>query len=145
MTIDAVPPAPLAAWLRATVPAVADGPLQVRRISGGHSNLTYRITDAAGRVWALRRPPSGMVLATAHDMGREWRFLTALVDTPVPVAAPVALCVDPDVIGAEFYVMGFVDGDVLGDEPSGLRLGPAARRTAGLHAVEVLADRKSVV
>lgn len=144
MTTDAAPAAPLADWFRSAVPGVADGPLEVARISGGHSNLTYRITDAAGSTWALRRPPTGMVLATAHDMGREWRFLTALADTPVPVAPPVALCTDPEVIGAEFYVMGFVDGDVLGDEASGHRLTPDARRTAGLDAIEVLAALHAV-
>jgi aminoglycoside phosphotransferase (APT) family kinase protein len=124
---------------------VADGPVGVERISGGHSNLTYRITDADGGTWALRRPPTGMVLATAHDMSREWRFISALAATPVPVAPPVAYCSDVDVIGAEFYVMGFVDGDVLGDEASGHRLEPGApRRTAGLDAVDVLADLHAV-
>jgi aminoglycoside phosphotransferase (APT) family kinase protein len=144
MTIDAVPAAPLAEWFRTAVPGVADGPLTVTRISGGHSNLTYRIADAAGSAWALRRPPTGMVLATAHDMGREWRFITALAATPVPVAEPVALCTDADVIGAEFYVMGFVEGDVLGDEESGHRLAPDARRAAGLDAIDVLAALHAV-
>jgi aminoglycoside phosphotransferase (APT) family kinase protein len=140
----AVPAAPLADWFRTAVPGVADGPLTVTRISGGHSNLTYRVTDTAGTAWALRRPPTGMVLATAHDMGREWRFISALAGTPVPVAEPVALCTDEAVIGAEFYVMGFVDGDVLGDEASGHRLDPAARHTAGLDAVDVLAALHAV-
>jgi aminoglycoside phosphotransferase (APT) family kinase protein len=144
---DAVPAPALSAWLRAAVPEipVGDGPVGVERISGGHSNLTYRITDTDGGTWALRRPPTGMVLATAHDMSREWRFISALAATPVPVAPPVAYCSDVDVIGAEFYVMGFVDGDVLGDEASGHRLEPGApRRTAGLDAVDVLADLHAV-
>ncbi|MHA6631055.1 phosphotransferase family protein [Pseudonocardia sichuanensis] len=144
---DAVPPRPLTDWLRRAVPQVpvGDEPVLVERISGGHSNLTYRITDAAGGRWALRRPPTGMVLATAHDMSREWRFISALAPTPVPVAPPVAYCADPDVIGAEFYLMEFVDGEVLNDEEAGHRLpdGPA-RRTAGLHAVDVLADLHAV-
>ena len=143
-TIDAVPAAPLAEWFRGEVPGFAGGPLVVERISGGHSNLTYRVTDTAGSVWALRRPPTGMVLATAHDMGREWRFISALHPTAVPVAPPVALCTDPSVIGAEFYVMGFVEGDVLGDEASGHRLQGEARRTAGLDAVDVLAALHAV-
>lgn len=144
MTIEPVPPDRLAAWFATSVPGVADGPLEIIRIAGGHSNLTYRITDAAGSRWALRRPPTGMVLATAHDMGREWRFLTALADTPVPVPEPVALCTDPDVLGAGFYVMGFVDGEVLDDEASGHRLAPAARHVAALDAVEVLAALHAV-
>jgi aminoglycoside phosphotransferase (APT) family kinase protein len=139
---EAVPAGPLAAWLRAAVPRFPgrDGAITVERISGGHSNLTYRITDAAGGRWALRRPPTGMVLATAHDMSREWRFITALAPTPVPVAPPVAYCADPEVIGAEFYLMEFVDGEVLGDEASGHRLADGApRRRVGLDAVDVLA------
>jgi aminoglycoside phosphotransferase (APT) family kinase protein len=145
--IDAVPAGPLTEWLRAEVPQmkVGDEPVDIERISGGHSNLTYRITDAAGRCWALRRPPTGMVLATAHDMSREWRFITAVAPTPVPVAPPDAFCADTDVIGAEFYLMEFVDGDVLGDEASGHRLEPGApRRTAGLDAVDVLAALHAV-
>jgi aminoglycoside phosphotransferase (APT) family kinase protein len=145
--IVAVPPEPLTDWLRTAVPQVpvGDGPVAVERISGGHSNLTYRITDAAGRRWALRRPPTGMVLATAHDMSREWRFISALAGTPVPVPPPVAFCADPEVIGAQFYLMEFVDGDVLGDEASGHRLAAGeSRRTAGLDAVDVLADLHAV-
>src|SRR5919108_3640572 len=144
---DAVPPPPLTDWLRSEVPQVqvGDGPVAVEQISGGHSNLTFRIIDAAGGRFALRRPPTGMVLATAHDMGREWRFITALAPTAVPVPPPVAFCGDPGVIGAEFYLTEFVDGDVLGDEAAGHRLAPGApRRTAGLHAVDVLADLHAV-
>lgn len=141
---EAVPPAALRAWLEAAVPEVAQGPVTVHRIAGGHSNLTYRVVDAAGTPWALRRPPTGGVLATAHDMSREWRFLAALAPTPVPVARPVAYCADPDVIGAEFYLMTFVDGDVLGDEASGERLAPTARHAAGMRVVDVLADLHAV-
>ncbi len=144
---DPVPMASLAAWLRATVARfpLRDNEIAIERISGGHSNLTYRITDAEGGRWALRRPPTGMVLATAHDMSREWRFITALAPTPVPVAPPVAYCADPDVIGAEFYLMEFVDGDVLGDEASGHRLAAGApRRQVGLDAVDVLAALHAV-
>ena len=142
---DPVPVQPLAAWLRATVAGWPDGSIEAQRIAGGHSNLTYRITDATGGRWALRRPPTGMVLATAHDMSREWRFLQALAPTAVPVAPPIAYCADPEVIGAEFYLMGFVDGDVLGDEEAGHRLAVGApRRSAGLDAVDVLAAMHAV-
>jgi aminoglycoside phosphotransferase (APT) family kinase protein len=145
--IDPVPAVPLTGWLRAEVPQVpvGEGPVGVQRISGGHSNLTYRITDAHGGRWALRRPPTGMVLATAHDMSREWRFISALADTPVPVAPPVAYCADESVIGAPFYLMGFVEGHVLGDGPSGERLAPGEpRRTLGLDTVDVLAELHAV-
>jgi aminoglycoside phosphotransferase (APT) family kinase protein len=147
MSADAVPAARLTEWLRTEVPEakVGDGPVEVARISGGHSNLTYRITDAAGALFALRRPPLGMVLATAHDMSREWRFISALAPTGVPVAPPVAYCGDPDVIGAEFYLMRFVDGEVLGNAESGHRLAAGEPRiTAGFDTVDVLAALHAV-
>ncbi|MGI5132782.1 phosphotransferase family protein [Pseudonocardia sp. CA-107938] len=145
MSDAAVPAEALTAWLAVAVPDIpVDGPVTVERISGGHSNLTYRIVDAAGGSWALRRPPTAMVLATAHDMSREWRFISALAGTPVPVAPPVAYCSDPAVIGAEFYLMGFVDGAVLGDEASGRLLPEPARAAAAHSLVDVLADLHAV-
>ena len=63
-------------------------PLAFELIAGGHSNLTYRVTDATGRRFVLRRPPLGQVLATAHDMGREHRIISALGHTGVPVPPP---------------------------------------------------------
>src|SRR5262249_53938446 len=104
----------------------------------GRSNLTYRLTDAAGAVYALRRPPTGGVLATAHDMSREWRFISAMAPTAGPGAPPPAYCADADVTGAEVYVMEFVDGLVLSDRDAGLVLAPAARATAGEQLVDVL-------
>lgn len=145
-TDDPVPTGPLARWLRAEVPefAAGSGAIEATRIAGGHSNLTYRVVDEAGVAWALRRPPMGGVLATAHDMSREWRFITALHPTPVPVARPVAYCADPDVIGAEFYVMAFVEGVVLGDDEAGAAYPRESRRAAGLATVDVLADLHAV-
>ncbi|MEO6958059.1 MAG: phosphotransferase family protein [Antricoccus sp.] len=93
-------------------------PLQFDLIAGGRSNLTYKVTDVAGRSWALRRPPTGMVLQTAHDMSREWTFISALNGTDVPVATPAAYCADHEVTGADFYVMDFTEGKVLGDPAS---------------------------
>ena len=95
--------------------AGATPPLRFELIAGGRSNLTYSVTDAEGRRWALRRPPLGHVLATAHDMGREHRIISALADTDVPVAPVVGLETDDAVNGAPFYVMDFVDGIVVRD------------------------------
>ena len=61
------------------------GPVEFGLVSGGRSNLTYRLTDAAGVIYAVRRPPTGGVLSTAHDVSREWRFISALAPTAVPV------------------------------------------------------------
>ncbi|HEX7060011.1 MAG TPA: phosphotransferase family protein [Solirubrobacterales bacterium] len=99
-------------WFAENVPK-AEGPLAFERISGGHSNLTYRVSDAAGRRWALRRPPLGKRLGSAHDMAREHKVVSALGPTPVPVAPVVGLCEDESVNDAPFYVMEFVDGPIL--------------------------------
>jgi aminoglycoside phosphotransferase (APT) family kinase protein len=109
---EAVDPPRLEAWFARNVPG-AEPPLSFRRISGGRSNLTYAVTDAAGRRWALRRPPLGKRLASAHDMAREHRILSALQGTDVPVPGVVGLCGDDSVSGAPFYVMDFVDGPIL--------------------------------
>ncbi len=124
-------------WLTQHVDGLV-GPVEFRLVSGGRSNLTYRITDPAGAVYALRRPPTGGVLSTAHDVSREWRFISALAPTTVPVAQPVAYCADTAVTGAEFYVMGFVDGLVLSDSDAGLTLALQARARAAEHLVDVL-------
>ncbi len=97
-------------WL--TGRGLADGPLTATLVAGGRSNLTYVLSSSAGPV-VLRRPPLGHVLATAHDMAREHRVLSALHGTAVPVPRPLALCPDADVTGAPFYVMEFADGLVV--------------------------------
>jgi aminoglycoside phosphotransferase (APT) family kinase protein len=114
-------------------------PLSFTLIAGGRSNLTYRVVDAAGRSWVLRRPPLGQVLATAHDMGREHRIISALAATDVPVAPVVGLCTDESVNGAPFYVMGFVDGLVARDADAACTLDVAARAHAGDQVADVLA------
>jgi aminoglycoside phosphotransferase (APT) family kinase protein len=117
-------------------------------VAAGGSNLTFRVSDAAGTTWALRRPPEGRALATAHDVDREWRILTALhaVDAGVPVPRPRARCADPAVTGAPFFVMDFVDGTILRTEADAAALDPAEGRAAAdslvavqaaLHAIDV--------
>ncbi|MDY7103803.1 MAG: phosphotransferase family protein [Actinomycetota bacterium] len=88
-------------------------PMTVSLLAGGHSNLTYRVVDAAGTAYALRRPPTGAVLATAHDMAREHKIISGVGRTDVPVPPALGLCEDEAVNDAPFYVMGFVDGVVL--------------------------------
>jgi aminoglycoside phosphotransferase (APT) family kinase protein len=99
-------------WFADRVPGT-QLPLSFERISGGHSNLTYRVTDSGGRSWALRRPPLGKRLGSAHDMAREHKVVSALGPTEVPVAPVVGLCEDDSVNGAPFYVMEFVEGPIL--------------------------------
>jgi aminoglycoside phosphotransferase (APT) family kinase protein len=125
-------------WFAARAPEM-QGPLRFQIIAGGRSNLTYRVDDAGGHTWVLRRPPLGHVLATAHDMGREHRIVSALADTDVPVPSLLGLCEDESVNGAPFYVMDFVDGAVVRDQASGEQLSPDARRRSGDALADVLA------
>ena len=88
---------------------LARSPLSAEMITGGKSNLTYVVRDGDA-TFVVRRPPLGHVLATAHDMSREYRVMSALQDTPVPVPRTFHLCQDAEVIGAPFYVMEYVEG-----------------------------------
>ncbi len=130
-------------WFADHVPGVV-APLAFSLIAGGRSNLTYRVTDQASGDWVLRRPPTGHVLATAHDMSREHRIISALAPTNVPVAPVVGLCTDDAVNGAPFYVMGFVDGLILRDTAAASDVSPAVRRRAGLSLAETLAKVHAV-
>src|SRR2546430_2045847 len=80
-------------WLEANVQG-AKGPFEFDFISGGRSNLTFGVTGSDGRKFVLRRPPMSHVLATAHDMGREHKIISALHDTDVPVPNAVGFCED---------------------------------------------------
>jgi aminoglycoside phosphotransferase (APT) family kinase protein len=119
----------------------------VQLIAGGRSNLTYRLDLDGGQI-VLRRPPLGHVLPTAHDMNREYRVLTALSDTAVPVPRPLANCQDSEVIGAPFYLMQFVEGLVLRTMQDGELLSPdqaaelsnlLAEMMATIHGVDTAA------
>jgi len=136
--IEGIDVGPVTAWFEHHAPQV-QAPLHFDLIAGGHSNLTYRVTDQADHAWVLRRPPLGQVLATAHDMGREHRIITALAPTDVPVAPTLGLCTDDAVNGAPFYVMDFVDGTVVRDASVGETLTHEQRRTASESIVDVLA------
>lgn len=132
---------PVSEWFRAHFEGVTL-PLRFEPIKGGHSNLTYRVEDAAGRLYVLRRPPLGAILATAHDMAREHKIISGVGKTPVPVPPALGLCQDESVNDAPFYVMAFVPGVVLTDAADALKHFPDAeqRRELGLHQMEVLAD-----
>lgn len=126
-------------WLVATIDG-AEAPFDFELIVGGRSNLTFRVTDAAGTRYVLRRPPTGHVLATAHDMAREHRIITAVGRTTVPVPRTLGLCTDETVNDAPFYVMEYVDGEVLDSAEKAAMLPADARRGLCEHLVDVLAD-----
>jgi aminoglycoside phosphotransferase (APT) family kinase protein len=133
----AVDAAALGGWLAEHAPGYA-GPLTIDLLAGGRSNLTYRLEDAAGNRYALRRPPLGDLVGSAHDVGREYLIVSSLGATDVPVAPVVGSCPDPGVIGAPFFVMRFVDGHALSTPESADVLSPAARVRAGQQLAELL-------
>lgn len=123
----------------------AESPLTFEMIIGGHSNLTYRVTDAKGTRFVLRRPPTGSVLATAHDMSREHRILSGLGKSAVPVPRTLALCQDDAVNDAPFYVMNYVEGDVLvGADQTAAAVPEDKRQALGLHIIEVLSHLHNI-
>jgi aminoglycoside phosphotransferase (APT) family kinase protein len=113
-------------------------------IAGGKSNLTYDVTDGAGR-WIVRRPPLGHVLATAHDMGREYRVMSALQGSAVPVPRMLAFCDDDAVIGAPFYVMERVEGTIYAMAAQLEPLGADRTRAISTRVVDTLADLHAIV
>lgn len=131
------------AWLAANIDG-SQPPYQFALIAGGRSNLTYAVTDASGWRLVLRRPPLGHVLATAHDMAREHRIVSAVGGTNVPVARTLGLCTDPDVNGSPFYVMSFVEGDVLDSPERAEGVSFESRRRLSEHLIDVLADLHAV-
>jgi aminoglycoside phosphotransferase (APT) family kinase protein len=139
---EAVPVEALTTWVRANVPE-GHGPLTVTHLSGGSSNLTFRVRDDAND-WVLRRPPLGAFLATANDMGREFRVQQGLGASDVPVARTVAMCEDIDVIGVPFYLMTFVDGIVYADADAVDHLDEAQALAATDELIDVLARLHAV-
>ncbi|MBA3652707.1 MAG: phosphotransferase family protein [Actinobacteria bacterium] len=120
-------------------------PLTFDLIAGGRSNLTFEVVDAAGHNYVLRRPPTSHVLPTAHDMGREFRIISALGPTPVPVAPALGFCEDESVNGRPFYVMAFVEGHILRDAATAEKVfDDKQRAAAGESLVDVLADIHAV-
>jgi len=134
--------AALELYLKANVEGFA-GPLTVEQFKGGQSNPTYKLITP-GRRYVLRRKPPGKLLASAHAVDREYKVITALAGTDVPVAKTYCLCEDDSVIGTPFYVMDCVEGRVLWD-PALPDFEPAQRRAmfeelnrvmAALHQVD---------
>jgi aminoglycoside phosphotransferase (APT) family kinase protein len=110
--VDGINVERVSAWLQANVDG-ALAPFRFQSITGGRSNLTFRVTGADGTILVLRRPPLRDLVPTAHDVAREYRILATVGMTTVPVPRVLGLCTDHAVSGASFYVMGWVDGVVL--------------------------------
>ena len=133
-------PAKLEAWISENVPADRrPGPLTgISLISGGRSNLTYRL-DFGDETLVLRRPPLGHVLPTAHDMSREYRVLSALSgSTTIPVPVTVASCTDTEIVGAPFYLMRYVSGKVLRTREDGAQVSADQARQLSELVIDML-------
>jgi aminoglycoside phosphotransferase (APT) family kinase protein len=124
-------------------PGLVNGPLTAELITGGRSNLTYAISDSSQR-WILRRPPLGHVLATAHDMGREYRVMAALAPTDVPVPRMVLLHEDSEPLGAPFFLMSYVSGEVYRTASQTASLGRERARALAHRLVDVLVTLHAV-
>src|SRR5262249_42055420 len=130
-------------YLHQQIPDMTGNEVRAEVIVGGLSNLTYIVDTGACRL-VLRRPPLGHVLATAHDMSREYRVLSALAASAVPVPRTLAYCADPDVIGAPFYLMSHVDGVVYREPQQFAELTAVRRRAVVENLVDALADLHDV-
>jgi len=130
-------------WFRDNVAPVTE--LTATVVGHGRSNITYRV-NAGEQAWCLRRPPLSHVQATAHDMGREYRVISALYPTGFPVPRTYAICTDDSVIGAQFYVMEYVDGFIAVDSAEvARRFDEDERRRIGEELIDVLVRLHSVV
>ena len=141
--VQGIDVAKVSRWLADNV-AGARAPFSFQLIAGGRSNLTFLVTDDNGIRYVLRRPPLGHVLATAHDMAREHRIISAVGQTNVPVPATLGLCTDESVNGAPFYVMNFVDGVVLDNAEKAEMLDKSLRRSASFNLIDVLCELHDV-
>lgn len=133
----------LAVWMREAGEPVV-GALSGTRVGQGQSNLTYRIDDEAGQSWIARRPPLGKLLASAHDVAREYRIMAALQGTGVPVPTTIGVCTEPAVADVPVFLMAHVEGTVVDDEESADSLSPDVRRSLGLELARTLAKIHAV-
>lgn len=141
-----LPLAELTLWFEANVPSFdASDPPSAQLLTGGRSNLTYALTDASGQRWAVRRPPLGHIMPSAHDLKREFKVLSGLERAAFPAPRALWLCSDESIIGCQFLIMEFVDGVVLADREDTSRLTEAqsdylsrvlVQNLVALHAID---------
>ncbi len=113
MSVDQLDTKALDKYLAGQIEGFA-GLHSAEKFAGGQSNPTFLLTADSGN-YVLRRKPSGRLLKSAHAVDREFRVISALANTAIPVAKAYHLCEDDSVIGSMFYIMGFVDGRIFWD------------------------------
>ena len=140
---EALDVAKLQPWLDAALPDVA-GDLTVEQFRSGYSNLTYLIAKGDTEL-VLRRPPFAVQVKSGHDMAREYKVLSGLSGVYAPAPKPLALCSDPEVLGAPFYVMERRQGVILRRSiPAELGITPTKLRGMCMSLVDNLADLHAV-
>lgn len=136
--------AKLAEYLKEQIPSPqAEATLTARKIGTGHSNETFLITRGTEE-FVLRRPPRGPLLPTAHDVGREFKVISGLSKSELPVPRPILFCNDENVIGAPFYLMDKVDGVVIYDKLPETFDNPVGRREIAEELVRTLVKLHAV-
>ena len=119
--------------------------LSAEKFSGGQSNPTFKI-ETADKSYVLRRQPPGKLLKSAHAVDREFKVISALADTDVPVPQAIHLCTDPEVLGAMFYIMEYKQGrifwksalpEITDNQVRGQMYDEMNRVLANLHNVDV--------
>jgi aminoglycoside phosphotransferase (APT) family kinase protein len=137
--VEGIDVQPVSRWLEHHV-ARATGPFSFERIGGGRSNLTFAVSSSDGQRFVLRRPPLHHVLATAHDMTREFRAISAMGPTAVPVPEALGLCTDESVNDAPFYVMSLVEGVVVDSIAGAEAISAPARARVATDLADVLGE-----
>ena len=135
---DEIDPAAVDRFLAGAIPGLG-GELTIEQFPRGFSNLTYLVIKG-GREMVLRRPPPGAAIRSAHDMGREHRILSALAPVYDKAPRPLALCDDPSVLGAPFYLMERVRGVIVRPGPLSESLEPGQRRAISESLIGALAE-----
>ncbi|MDP4589444.1 MAG: phosphotransferase family protein [Candidatus Nanopelagicales bacterium] len=113
--------------------------LQTTLLAGGRSNISYKLTDASGSSWVLRRPPLGHIMPSAHDMGREFRVLSGLNSVSFPTPKAQGICTDEEIIGSKFMLMDFVDGRVIESAETAMTLSDIQAGVISQNLVDTLA------
>lgn len=147
MTLDPIglPLQPLTTWLSRNLHDFDVSTLpSAELLVGGRSNLTYKVTDASGRTWAIRRAPLGHIMPSAHDLSREYKVMKGLHAVQFPVPRPWALCDDVSILGTPFLVMDFIDGLVVSDQHDANSLTSAQANLACHLLIDGLVELHSI-
>ena len=133
----------LRSYLQPVLGGIADT-LEIKQFPGGYSNLTYLLSSGDEK-WVMRRPPFGSKVKSAHDMGREYKVLSALEGIFPYAPQPVHFCQDHEVMGCDFYLMSYIEGLVIRKQyPDGMHLSPEEVRQQFFTLFDVLGELHSV-